>query len=299
MLAKNSLVRLNPHLGCGLAFALLCAATHAAPVLDWHTFKATTATTLSGQGTDDPVIGSLATTADASFVLGYLSSPVSLVNVGDQITLTFSVAFNDATGMANAGDNFRFALFDLNGQTPVAAENSATAGVDGQTDNFRGYMFGVRNGTGTGSGGSMRERTAALVSGDNSFATGSPNNTTFVSPGSVGGDPVTLLSSVNGDGSGPIYTGVMTFTLTASGIDLSGSFSGTNSANMNVFTASDNAAPTSTTYGAVGFLIGDALNVEEVSFSNVDVTYAAVPEPGALALWSLGSVLLLRRQRRR
>ena len=295
MLTKNSLVRLNPHFGCGLAFALLCVAAHATPVLDWHTFRATTATPLSGQGTDDPVVGSFAATADASFALGYLSSPVSLLNVGDQITLTFSVTFNDLTGMTNAGDNFRFALFDLNGQVPVTADSSATAGVDGQTDDFRGYMLGVRNGSGTGSGGSMRERTAALGSGDNSFATAGANAATSL--GSVGGDPVTLVASVNGDGTGPNYSGVMTLTRTASGIDLSGSFVGSNSANMNVFSASDTTAPTSTTFGAVGFLIGDGLNVEEVSFSNVDVTY--VPEPVSAALLATAGAFLLARRRRR
>src|SRR5688500_18504876 len=99
--------------GCFLAAAHLSAQ----PVTDWHTFKAAPATVLSGQGTSSPIMGDLSATASAAFLVGYLNSPLSLVNVGDQITLSFGESFNDATNMASANDNFRFALIDLNGQT--------------------------------------------------------------------------------------------------------------------------------------------------------------------------------------
>ena len=95
---------------------------------------------------------------------------MSLTNLGDRITFSYQVTFTDAGGMSSAGDNFRYALFDLNGQTPVTAENTATAGVDGQTDNWRGYWFGNKGGGGAGNNGSIRERIAALNSGDNAFA---------------------------------------------------------------------------------------------------------------------------------
>src|SRR5215213_9897436 len=80
-------------LAASASFSCLCVAAVAAPVVDWHTFKATTATTLSGQGTDHPTVGSLTTTADASFVIGYLSTPITLTNPGEQITFTFNVSF--------------------------------------------------------------------------------------------------------------------------------------------------------------------------------------------------------------
>jgi hypothetical protein len=266
-----------------LTAALFAATSFADSVIDWRTYKASPATTLAGQGTDDPIIGDLSTTAAASFAIGYLSTPVVLgPNSGDSITFSFGVSFNDTTGMANAGDNFRFALFDLNGEgqdSPTGGSgggpNYDTAGTN-QTDNFRGYWFGVRNGTGTGSGGSMRERIAMLASGQNAFAATGANSGTVSSLGAVGGDPVTLVSDVNGDGAGPDYTGVMTLTRNASGlVDLSGSFIGTNGATGNVFTASDSTPNDSSTYGAVGFLFGGPLNVEQVLLQNVSVSVGA------------------------
>jgi len=293
---KVYLLPLNSCFGCGLALVLMCATMRGASVVSFHTFKAAPATTLSGQGTDDPLVGSTTASASNAFVLGYLSSPVSLVNVGDQITFTFDVDFNDAAGLVNANDNFRFALFDLNGEAQVAADNTATAGTD-DTDNFRGYIFGVKTGTGSGS---IRERIAMLASGDNAFSTAAPNTVTapVVGAGTVGGDPVILASSVNGNGAGPLYSGQMTLTLTASGVDLSGSFIGSNSPTGNLFAASDTTAPFPTTFGAVGFLIGNGLSVDQAQFRNVDVTFVPVPEPASLSLFGIASLLFIGRRRR-
>lgn len=178
-------------------------------ITDYRTYKAAPATTLAGQGTDSPVVGDLATSASSAFVIGYLPSPAVLGNnSGDSVTLSFGVSFNDAVGMSNAGDNFRFALFDLNGEAQDPSPGSpdfATAGSD-NTDDFRGYIFGVKNGAGTGSGGSIRERIATLASGDNAFAATGTNTVTAPSLGSVGGDPVTLTSDVNGNGEGMTTT---------------------------------------------------------------------------------------------
>jgi hypothetical protein len=267
-----------------LASLSLNLAANGAPVTDFRTYRAAAATTLAGQGTNDPVVGDLlGNTADGSFVLGYLSTPAVLgANVGDKVTLSFGVSFDDTAGIVNGGDNFRFALFDLNGEAQDSATggagggpNYATAGTD-NTDNFRGYWLGVKNGTGTGSGGSIRERISMLVTGDNAFAATGDNNATAPTLGAVGGDPVTLTSDVNGDGTGADYTGMLTLTRNAMGlVDVSGSFIGTNGATGNVFTASDITDPSPATYGAVGFLIGNALDVEQVLFQNIDV--AVIP----------------------
>lgn len=271
-------------LTAALATATFSAATQAAPVTDWRTYKATTATTLAGQGTNDPIVGDLlGNTATPSFVIGYLASPAVLgANVGDKVTFTFGVAFNDATGMSNNGDNFRFALFDLNGEAQDSATggagsgpNYASAGTD-NTDDYRGYWFGHRGGAGAGAGGSIRKRLSALVTGDNAFAATGDNSPTVTSLGAVGGDPIPLVGDVNSDGLGTDYTGELTLTRTAAGVDLSGKFIGSNPTNLgNIYTASDNTAPSSSTFGAVGFLIGNALSVDEVTFTDVDV--ATIP----------------------
>src|SRR6185295_9763558 len=92
---------------------LACAQLHAGLVTNWHTFKASPATTLAGQGTGSPTFGSGAATASAGFLVGYFQA-LSLTNVGDRISFTYQCSFTDAGGMASAGDNFRYALFDLN-----------------------------------------------------------------------------------------------------------------------------------------------------------------------------------------
>ncbi|MDQ3441833.1 MAG: PEP-CTERM sorting domain-containing protein [Planctomycetota bacterium] len=274
----------------------------AAPVQDFHTFKATPATTLTGQGTSSPVVGDLvaaANSANSAFVIGYLATPVILgANVGDSITFSFGVSFNDAVGMSNNGDNFRFALFNENGETRETADNTATAGT-ANTDNYRGYILGVKNGAvgATGSGGSIRERIAMLASGQNAFAATGTNGATAPSLGAVGGDPVVLTSDVNGDNAGADYTGVLTLTRAAGGVDITGSFNGTNNPAGtvgNIFSASDTTANDSSTYGAIGFLIGNGLSVDQLSFQNVEVV---VPEPASLALLGLGGMAFLRRRR--
>jgi hypothetical protein len=265
-----------------LLIAVGAAQCHAAMITNWRTYKASPATTLAGQGTDDPIVGSVSPsiTASQAFVIGHLSTPAVLgPNTGDTVTLHFGVRFNDAVGMAQAGDNFRFALFNLNGEVADSATggvssgpNYATAGTD-NTDNFRGYWLGVKSGTGMGSGGSIRERSAMLAGTENNaFA-----NAGSVSLGSVGGDPITWKSDVNGNGAGVNYGGRLTLTRTSTGlVDVSGSFRGGNAPTGNVFSASDTTANGSSTYGAVGFLIAGGISADQAIFKNVTVS---IPEP--------------------
>src|SRR5687767_11378082 len=181
------------------------AAAFADPVAQWHTLKAAPATVVdSGQGTNGPVIGNLVTTSSASRIIGYFT-PRTLTNVGDRITLSYTVSFNDGTGMADGADNWRFALFDRNGESPLADENTAANGTD-RTDALRGYWFGVDTIAG-GAQGSMRERTGTTADQD-PFA-----NASAPLLGNAGGTAVDFTSSVNGDGAGPLYEGIMTLEL--------------------------------------------------------------------------------------
>ncbi len=276
------------------AAALCAAGARAAAVSDFFTLKATPATTLSGTGnTDDPSLGTVAITSSAARLIGYFT-PQTLVDVGDKITLTFSMTLNDAATYGTAGDNFRFALFDrsLEANSEATNSNLAVVGTD-NTDQFRGYWFGTKTGSGAAPNGSIRERSLVDGTEDDPFTNNSTTGTTSLGP--AGGTNVVFTGAVNGVGTAPVYTGVMTITKTASGVDLSGSFSGSNGG-ANSFAFSD-TTPIASTFGAVGFLNGGALSIDQINFSNVDVTFTPIPEPAALALLGLGGLLALRRRR--
>jgi hypothetical protein len=259
-----------------MGVAATCISAQAESVTNWHTFKASPATTLSGQGTSSPVMGSAATTSSTGFLMGYMDTPLSLANVGDKISFTYSLRFNDATGMAAAGnDNFRFALFDLNGQSQATLDNTATAGVIGQTDDLRGYWFGVRTGP---TGGSIRELVGGQV---NPFANA---NVVSVAGGTISGGPISYSSAVNGVG-GSLYYAEMTLEKTGSGLSLSGYFGGNGATNF--FSAVDSSGfPGS--YGAVGFFNGSALNADQILPQDVTVTLVPVPEPSTITLITAG-----------
>ena len=268
------------------AIGIATSLTQAAPVTDYRTYNA--GPPIAGQGTNDPVIGDLVGgTADPSFVIGYLSTPATLgANVGDKITFSFTVHFNDTTGMSPPGDNFRWALFDLNGEAQESPTGGFTGGpnynVNGtdNTDQFRGFWLGHHGGGGAGNAGSIRQRTADLITDNNPFTNNATNPATDI--GTVSGDTVPLVSDVNGDGAGFDYTGTLTLTRAAAGLmDVTGTFTGTNigeGETDNIFN-SDASVSGPSTYGAVGFLIGTALNVEQAIFTDIDVS--VIPAGGA------------------
>jgi hypothetical protein len=179
--------------------------------------------------------------------------------------------------MGNGSDNFRFALYDRNGETQEATNSNIAATGTANTDAFRGYWFGVDTNTGTsGAQGTIRERSGTTGDMD-PFANASAANI-----GSPGGSEVAFAL-------GETYTGSMTLTLTGlNEITLTGSFSGSNGG-TNTFSLVD-TTPITTNYSVVGFLNGSALSADQVRFQNVDVTYKPIPEP---ATWMLGLVLIL------
>src|SRR5687768_8902468 len=95
----------------------------AAPVTDFFTLRGTTATTLSGTGnTDDPVMGTVAETADGARLIGYFT-PQTLTNIGDSLTLSYSVSFTEGT-IASASDNWRYALYDGTAEAQEATNSN-------------------------------------------------------------------------------------------------------------------------------------------------------------------------------
>jgi hypothetical protein len=108
-----------------------------------------------------------------------------------------------------------------------------------------------------------------------------------------------FTGAVNGVGTAPTYTGTMVLTLTASGMDVTGSFTGNGGANT--FSFSD-VSPAATAFSAVGFLNGSALSTDQMNFQNIDVTVSLVPEASAAAAMALATcvgaaVVWVRRRR--
>ena len=238
-----------------------------APVTNWHTFKATTATTLSGQGTSSPVFGTTSLSSSTAVLIGYMDAPLSLVNVGDRITFSYNVSFNDAVGIpATTPDQFRFALYDLNGETRVAADNTtgAAAGTT-DTDNLRGYWFGVKSGS--GAQGSMRKRTGTTAD-VNPFANASAGLL-----GTAGGTSITYAGATNGVGGGAIYSGTMILELQTGSLAVAGFFAG--NGGTNVFTYVDASSPLTNNYESVGFLSGGSLSCDQMLFQNMQVAFSA------------------------
>lgn len=207
--------------------------------------------------------------------------------MGDRISLTFSISLSDPLGAGIPGDNFRFSLWNMGDNAQIAAENTASAGVNGYTDHWRGYWFGVRTSTGTGSTGSIRERIA-----DNTHPL---SNTGATLLGNPTGDQILWNTSTTEGVGGALYAGQMTLELTSLGVDLSGTFSGNGT--QNTFAYSDNSLPYTSGFAAVAFLNGGATGVDQVLFHDVTVTYIPVPEPSTLALACGGVLSLLLRRR--
>jgi hypothetical protein len=274
--------RTGPSLVAALGFTLWATNGRAGPITDFFSLKASPATTLSGTGnTDDPVLGTLSTTAEGSRMMDYFPAR-TLTNVGGKIKLKFSVDFADnMAAMGNGSDNFRFALYDRNGEAQEATNsNHATTGT-ANTDAFRGYWFGVdTNPNATGVQGTIRERSGTGGNMD-PFA-----NASATLVGAPGGTAVPFAL-------GQTYTGTMLLTLTGlNEITVTGSFSGNGGSNTFSFV---DTTPVTKTYSVVGFLNGGGLSADQVRFHDVTI----VPEP---ASWALGLVtllggLLVRRQR--
>ena len=258
---------------CAMTAVTLTSVAHAVEVTTWRTFRGTdsTATVVdSGQGTNDPVFGNTTTTSQASRIIGYFD-PLTLVDVGDEISLTYTVSFNDAnaTGMnTSSGDNWRYALFGLNGEAPPAAENIAANGSS-DTNGFLGYWAGVKTGAGAGAAGSLRERFD--TSNNDMFANATATDNLVTPP--IDGTNITFAGLINGAGTPTLYTGEFTITKTAAGVDLSGSFSGNGGENTFLFSET---TPISLTYGAVGFLNGGGMSADQVIFQDVNATYTPV-----------------------
>ncbi len=253
-----------------LGLLALPALAHAELLSSWTQY---TGSITSDLNTASPVIGNGTTeSADDQTIYAASASPYTLATVGDTITLSGGVTFTNLN--APQADQFRFGLYDVNGQSGATgwlgyfATNSGTS--TGQTYSRLWERDNPNSGSfGSGAGATL-VGTANATPGNLSFATGS-------------------------------YTFSLTATRTASGLDLAWTILGTNVTYSVSGTYSD-ATPQTYTFDRVGIFTGGGLNADQVSFSNVDLTYtSAIPEPAsaAVVLASVAGLLTFASRRRR
>lgn len=222
----------------------------------------------SGLNTASPVLGNGSLdSGDNQTIYAVLPTSYTLTNVGDSIKLSGGVTFlNLATPQA---DQFRFGLYNVNGQTGVNGWLGYMASNSGTSTGPTYSRLWERSNPNTGSFGSGSGATAVA----NVNAT--PGNTSFASG---------------------TYTFSLTLTRVATGLEVGWTLIGTN-VNSTVSGTFLDTTPQTYTYNRVGFFTGGGLNADQVSFSNVDLT--VVPEPGVVGLVAAGLTFcfILRRRR--
>jgi len=237
--------------------AAVLAASVAASQAALVTSWTATGGTNSGLGTASPTIGDdSANNADDVKVNGTFTE-LSLLD-GQTIVLSGTVTFS---GVAAAGtaDQFRFGLFDDLGD----ADNSTWDGYRAANDT-------------PGATGHIR------------LAGNSANNPTTFSGTDIGD------TTGFGDLSDLTYSFSLSLTRNGTGIDLVSSM--TNGGNDFASGSLNHATADTFDFNSVGFLLGGALDADQASFSNIDVS--VVPEPSSAALLGLGGLALILRRRK-
>lgn len=248
-----------------LAVGLSTISANAALLTSWTQYSGSVS---SGLNTSSPVLGNGTTdSADSQSIYAISPTSYTLSNVGESLTLSGSVTFlNLATPQA---DQFRFGLYNVNGQSGATGWLGYMASNSGTSAGPTYSRLWERNNPNTGSFGSGTGATAIAnvnaTQGNTSFASGT-------------------------------YTFSLTVTRVATGLEVGWTLIGTNVASTVSGTFLD-TTPQTYTFNRVGFFTGGGLNADQVSFSNVDLTI--VPEPGALGLvvGGLAFCLIFRRRR--
>jgi len=218
-----------------------------------------------------------------------MPSTASLVNVGDQIKLSFAYHL---VGAPTYRGVFSFGLYNSNGTPAVAGAASAT------TLNDTGYWasLSVTNGTPYPNSISEEKGGAAPLMG------GSPTDSAtlfFLNQGAG-----TSVTDAN------IYKVTYTLTLLQGGgtagnnaVRLDVVETDNNDVVMTTFTGTDNGVTGGANQTVVPFTsfneVGFRNQHQSIVYDNIKVEYIRVPEPATLALCGLGAAGLLMRRRQR
>lgn len=210
----------------------------------------------SNLNTANPILGTGATdSGDNQQIHAATASTYTLSSVGDSVSLSGGIAFS---GLATPqADQFRFGLYDANGQSGVT-----------------GWLGYFATNAGNPSGG-----TGPTVS--NLWERSNPNTGSFGS-----GTGASSISTVGATPSGNAFvSGNYTFSLSiirvSTGLELSWSLIGTDVTYSLSKTFID-TTPQTYTFNRVGIFTGGGLNADQISFSNIDVSFvSAVPEPAS------------------
>jgi hypothetical protein len=216
---------------------------------------------ITNANTASPTVGDGTANSAEAEMFDSPFSPITLANSGDKIIFTGNVTLTGSIGGASAPrTQFRFGLFDGDDTGP-------------DDNGWVGYYMSNSSGNGSPSGVLARKP--------------NPNTSVYLS---VTGQNV--LASTPGNGVNfTDDTYAMSLTIQRSGNDLTilGILSGATNGFIQSLSATDTTASTSSTYtfDHLGFLLGGNLDTDQAQFSNLDVTFIAIPEASCVAMFSL------------
>lgn len=223
---------------------------------------------LTQQATNDPIVGNGATnSANSEAIHASISGAIpSLNSAGEQIILSGAV---ELVGSLSGNDQFRWGLFDMNGQLAIKG--------------WLGYFAGNAI---SSSSSNLRERN-------------NPNGADFFS-----GTSATLIASSNSPGTAfSEATYAFTLSLMRTGVNglqidwtllkMSGSSA------YSLAGSFIDPTPQTFSFNRVGLSLGGSLNAEQVLYHDITVQYVTVPEPSCALLAGAGLALGAARRARR